>query len=338
MKIFVDLPDNDTRKSFFRGDLAKRLEAVGEVIWNETGGFLSPEDAGKYAPDAEVIVTGWGSPRYDADALKHFPNVRLLAHTGGSIAGIADLSTFDAGVRVICGNELFAESVAEGVIAYALSALRNIPDMSAMTHDGKYVFARQLYSTEGLLDQTFGLIGFGAIAKNLVRLLKPFRCKIKVFADHVTPAEAASYGIEKAQSMEEVFTTCKIISIQLAKLPETYHIIDRKLMELLRPDQILINTSRGSIIDEDAMGELLLDCSFKAVLDVYEHEPLRPTSPLTRCPTAILLPHCGGPTHDRHPNITAALIEEIEKIRDGATDSWLEIHRDHVMRMTREKL
>ena len=144
-------------------------------------------------------------------------------------------------------------------------------------------WSRPGWKNEGLLDQTVGLIGFGAVARWTARLLSAFGVKLFINADHVSPEEAASYGARKA-TIDEIMSGCKIVSVHLARTPQTYHIIDERRLKLLREGAIFINTARGSIVDEAALARELATGRFRAALDVYEAEPLPMDSPLRTLP------------------------------------------------------
>lgn len=217
----------------------------------------------------DVCITGWGCKRFDKNVLENANELKIVAHTGGTVAPIVSDYLYEKGIKVISGNLIYAESVAEGVIAYILAALRDIPYYSKLMNEGGWKSAD--YYIEGLLDKTVGLVGFGTITRYVIGFLKPYRTKIKVFSKHIDQESIDKYGIQKA-SLEEIFTTCKIISIHSSKRPDTYHMIDKKLLQMIPDDSLFINTARGSIVDEEALTEELSKGRFKAVLDVFEVE------------------------------------------------------------------
>ena len=218
------------------------------------------------------------------------------------------------GIQVVCGNDAFAESVAEGTIGYMITALRKIPQtVQSFDENG---WPKAYVYNGSLLDQTVGIIGLGAISRYLIGLLKPFRAKIKIFSNHTSDEEATALGVQKAR-LEEIFSTCKIVTVHWARTPQNYHRINDSLLSLLKPDSILINTARGDIIDEDAMARHLQAGHFQAVLDVYEKEPLPEDSPLRHLENAILMPHRGGPTTDRRHYAALLALEDIERLQKG---------------------
>jgi phosphoglycerate dehydrogenase-like enzyme len=331
LKILVTMPKGHVRDSFFPDIVVKELESIAYVEWNDTDTQLRGEELKRRITDVDVCMTGWGSSRYDKDLLETAERLRVVAHTGGSVAGIVSDYLYDRGITVVSGNQLYAESVAEGTIAYILTALRMIPYYSGEMQKG--IWAKTgVYYNEGLLDQKIGLVGFGAVAKFLVPMLEPFRTEIKVYDPYVSDEVLLSYGVKRA-SLEEIFTTSKIISIHAAKTPDTYHLIGRELLQAIPDNALLVNTARASIVDTAALEGELAKNRFKAVLDVYDVEPLPADSKLLNLPNVILMPHMAGPTVDRRKLVTLALIEDIQRIYEGK-EPKLAINRKYAMAMT----
>jgi phosphoglycerate dehydrogenase-like enzyme len=331
VKILVTMGAGPLRDSFIPPKQAADLEALGEVLWNPLPRPYTGEELAPRLKGIDVLVTGWGSPQLNGTTLREADRLKVIAHTGGSVAAMVSPELYRRGIRVLSGNELYAESVAEAVIAYALTALRDIPGYLQTREQGWP--APNSYN-EGLLDQPVGLLGFGAIARHVVRLLRPFRCPVKVWAGHLSPQEAEQWGVVKA-GPEEIFSTCKLVSVHLAQRPETYRLVNEGLLARLAPGAVFINTARGSIVDEEALARLLAQGRFKAVLDVYQQEPLPMDSPLRGLPGVYLMPHMGGPTVDRRPYVTQRLIEALPGVLAGEA-SLLEIPWEVAARMTLE--
>lgn len=334
MKILVTLPmgpRGDGGEDFITPEIVKTLESMGEVIWNTSTEQLSSTELKHKLKDVDVCVTGWGCPRFEKSVLEGAQKLQLIAHTGGSVAPIVSDCLYDRGIKIISGNELYAESVAEGTLAYILSSLRNIPHYTEDMKNGGWRTTG--FYNEGILDQSIGLVGFGMVAKYLVKMLAPFRNKIKVYDPHVRTDILAGYGVESA-SLEEIFSTCKIISLHAPKIPETYHLVNKQLLEMIPDGTILVNTARGSVVDENALIEELYKNRFKAVLDVYEVEPLPLDSALRKLDNVILIPHMAGPTLDRRKHVTMALIDDIKRFLRGERLKY-EISREYAITMTR---
>lgn len=330
MNILVAQPAGITRNTFIPPEVAKKLESLGQVTWNSSEEPFSDEELIERIKNTDVCITGWGSRRFDENILKDSERLSLIVHTGGSVATFVSEYLYEKGIKVISGNWIYAESVAEGVIAYILCSLRELPFYSNEVQAGRW--RTDQFFNEGLLDQSIGLVGFGMVAKYLVKMLAPFRVRIKVHDPYIKDEVCLEYGVERS-TLEDIFSTSKIISIHAPRTPDTYHMIGSRLLKMIPDGALLVNTARGSLIDEQALAEELQKKRFKAVLDVFEVEPLPSDSKLTGLPNVILIPHMAGPTMDRRKFVTSALIEEIENFFSGKGLKY-EIGKNYAMAMT----
>ena len=309
MKSFVTLPKNAVFPTFFTDENIALIESLGDVVWNNSSVQLSVEEIAERISDCDIYVTGWGSPRLDEQILDAAPKLRLLVHLCGTVVPFVSEAMWRRGIRVISGNDFFAESVAEGTIGYMLTALRDIPKYSLRLKDGK-TWKTSADTNCGLLGKTVGIVSYGAIARHLVRMLEPFRVNIKVYDIKPLPAEhKEKYGLREA-SLEEIFSSCDIVSLHTPLNDATHHLIGRELLSLLPEGALFINTSRGAIVDQAALEDELKTGRFRALLDVYEKEPLPEDSALYGFDNVILMPHMAGPTVDLRRDITRTLLLE----------------------------
>jgi phosphoglycerate dehydrogenase-like enzyme len=332
MKILVAIPAGDVKNAFFPAEIIRKTENLGDVTWNTSENQFSNEEFKEAVKSAEVCITGWGCPCLDRSILETAEKLKIVAHTGGTVAPYVSDYLYERGIKVISGNAIYAESVAEGVIAYILSALRNIPFYSNEVQAGRWT-TEDAYN-EGLLDKTVGIVGYGMIARNLVKMLEPFRVKKKVFASHVTEEMCRENKFEKAETLEEIFSTSKIITLHDSLRPDTYHLVGKELLQLVPEGGLLVNTSRGAIIDEKALEEELQKKRFKAILDVFEEEPLPPDSKLRNLNNVILIPHMAGPTADRRGIVTSELLDDAANFFEGEQLKY-EISKEYAAFMTR---
>ncbi len=318
MKSFVTLPKNAVFPTFFTEENIRLTESLGEVVWNDKSVHLTPDEIAEKIGDSDVYVTGWGSPRLDSQILDRAPNLNLLVHLCGTVVPFVSDEMWERGVRVISGNDFFAESVAEGTIGYILTALRDIPKYSTRLKQEK-IWKTSADSNCGLLGKTVGIVSYGAIARHLVRMLQPFRVKIKIYDIKPLPTEdAAKYNLTFA-SLEEVFSTCDIVTVHTPLNEQTHHLINERLLSMLPEGCLFVNTSRGAVIDQAALERQLATGRFRALLDVYEKEPLPADCDLYLLDNVILMPHMAGPTVDLRKDITKSLLTEAsEFLKNGA--------------------
>ena len=125
--ILVTMPQHAVFRTFFDADAMAALEHIGTVHWNTLGRQYTQDELGAAVRGMDICVTGWGTPVFDEAVLAQADRLRLIAHTGGSVKPYVTDAVYGRGIRVVSGNEVFAESVAESVVAYALASLRQIP-------------------------------------------------------------------------------------------------------------------------------------------------------------------------------------------------------------------
>lgn len=318
MKILITIPAGGVRNTFVPADVQAALAEMGEVVYNELGRQYTREEIKAALGGVDVAVTGWGTPGITGDVLDNCDSLKIIAHTGGSVADLVDSTTYEKGITVICGNKLFAESVAEGTIAYMTSMMRRIPEyVQELRGDGwQLPYGNH---TEGLFDRTIGILGVGAIARNLMEMLKPFRCKFLVWDDNYTvdPAYLASVNARQT-SLEEVLTSCSIVSLHASMTASSHGLLGKREFMMMQQGALFINTARGAIVREDEMIEAFrARPDLRAVLDVFVKEPVDTDSPLRKMPNVYLMPHMAGPTIDRRPAIGRALLADIRSFFAG---------------------
>ena len=315
MKIFVALPKNSTRDTFFTPENTAFLESLGEVTWNELDRRLAPEELRDALVDVDVLVGGWGLGQLTGEVLAKADKLKLVAYVCGSVATIVSDEMYDKGIRIVSGNEAFAISVAEGTMAHILASQRYFYAYDCRVIPGGWKTATT--ATKSLLGKTVGIVGLGAIAKYLLTMLKPFNVKIKLYSNHTTEEKAAEMGVQKA-SLEEIFSTCDIVSVHSAKTDANHHLVNDALLSLMKDDALLVNTARGDIIDEDALVEHIRSGHIRASLDVYQHEPLPADHPLRALGARVnIQPHLGGPTIDYRYAAARLVLDDIARMQKG---------------------
>lgn len=331
MKLFISIPENNRVMDTFLTEKAKDyLEERFEVVYSPLNKHLNKEEIMKYAKDADAIMTGWGHMRFDAEMINKTA-IKVIAHTGGSVGNIVSDELYDTGVKIISGNNMYADSVAEGVLAYMFTALRRIPDYISCIRHGGWQLPPDY--TEGLLDQSVGIIGMGAISSRVIKLLKPFNVNIKIYSGYPVDKSFLEEHNAIQATLEDIFSTCKIVSLHSAMNERTRGMIGKEHFDLLQDGALFVNTARGRIIREEEMVEALKENRFRAILDVYSQEPLAEDSVLRTMPNVYCMPHLAGPTMDRKPVIVMRLADDILRFAKGEPLEY-EISREYAARMT----
>lgn len=332
MKVYLSMPrDAELTKTFFPPELIEKLEDFFDMVYLPGNKSATTEDFLKYAKGCDAVITGWGHPVISSDMISA-TKIKLIAHTGGTVGSLVAPDVYDSGVKVISGNRLFAESVAEGVIAYMLMGRRRLPHYVNNVREGGWDL-QTTHPTKGLLGETVGLVGFGTITRALIEMLQAFNVKIMLYSSHLPSEEyCKKYNVTTA-SINDIFSKCKIVSIHSAMNERTRGMIGKEQFDLLCDGALFINTARGKIIKEEEMIDALKENRFDAVLDVYCSEPLEIDSPLRTLDNVYPMPHVAGPTFDKRPRIADAIIDNILKFERGE-EMELEISKCAAARMT----
>ena len=314
MKIYITMPANPQTDTFLTPKALDVLNSLGEVFINPHNRQLTVEEVVEWAHDADVLITCWGTCKYTKADVEKMPNLKLIAHTGGTLLPVVEQDVFETNVQAISGNNVFAKSVAEGALCYILDALRRIEFFSNEVREGRWRTAE--FQNRGLIGKTVGIVGFGTIAQYFAELIRWFDCDVLIYSSHLSNEDAAKYGARTA-SLEEIFSTCDVISIHASNNPKTRGMVTRELLESMKQDALIVNTARGPIVDEEAMFEQLLSGRICGALDVFCEEPLPVDHPIRQCKNVLLLPHMGGPTIDMRENVTLDLCKEIKRLKNG---------------------
>ena len=306
MKILVAVGDGQVKDSFFTPQVIEKLEKLGTVVYNQTGRQrFTKQELMDNIGDVDVLISGWGTPAVDSE---------VHAHTGGSVASYVSKEEYERGIKVLSGNDVFAKSVAEGCLCYTLMSTRRFDEFLNSMRSGGWRLENGW--NHGLIGKKIGIVGYGAISRYYMRLLSWFEPRLYIASQYITDEEAADYGARKA-SLEEIFSTCDVISLHAAWNETTEGMIGEKLLKMIRPGALFVNTARAQLVDEKALYQELRTGRFRAVLDVYHEEPLPAQDELRSMNNVLLFPHTAGPSFDMREQVTLRLIEDIENIFAG---------------------
>ena len=333
MKALITTPQGIVFDTFFPKENIELAESLGDIIWNKTDKQFTADEIAELIRECDVYITTWGAPRLDEKILSCAPKLKLLTHLCGTVAPVVSDGVWERGIKVLSGHRFFAESVAEGTLAYILTVLRKIPFYSARAKEGK-IWKTPTDYNQGLAGKKVGIISYGAIARNLVRILSAFRVEMYVYDIVPLPDEdVKKYGLHQA-SMEDIFSSCDIISVHTPLFDATRHLIDASLISRIKEGALFVNTSRGAVVDQKALEEELKDGRFHAMLDVFEYEPPKPDNPLYKLPNVTMMPHMGGPTIDLRQIIACELLNETATYLNGFCKLQSEITREMAAMMS----
>ncbi|MGW0585812.1 hydroxyacid dehydrogenase, partial [Streptomyces sp. NPDC002920] len=172
------------------------------------------------------------------------------------------------------------------------------------------------YATVGNLGRRVGIVGASRVGRRVLELLRPFDLSVSLYDPYVDAAEAAVLGAAPLP-LDELLRTSDIVSVHAPDTPETHHMLSRERLALLPDGGVLINTSRGALIDHTALTEELVSGRISAVLDVTDPEPLPADSPLHRLPNVFLTPHIAGSLGNELARLGGTVVAELERMAAG---------------------
>ncbi|MGW1267299.1 hydroxyacid dehydrogenase [Streptomyces sp. NPDC002491] len=300
----------------FPAPLLDRLQRTADIDPGVVVRDFSDPAAASLLAEADVLITGWGCPRLDAGALADAPRLRTVLHAAGSVRSLVGEALWGQGVSVssaVTGNAL---PVAEYTLAMILLAGKD-----AFAHRERFRRTRAHpthaeTSATGNLGRRVGVIGASRVGRRLLELLRPFDFDVLLHDPYVDAAEAAELGVQLV-SLEELLQRSDIVSLHAPDIPETQHMLDRDRLALIRDDGVLINTSRGALVDHAALTDELVAGRLHAVLDVTDPEPLPADSPLYRLPNVFLTPHIAGSLGNELERLGRIVVEEMERLAEG---------------------
>lgn len=279
-----------TDTDFGNSDFEKKLvEAVGIKFtsYNDAKG-RTPDVIIERLKDADGAITSYG--QYTAEVFEALPNLKVVSKTGTGVDNI-DVAAATKNGTVVCNVPGYGtEVVSDHAITLALDCIRRTNEIDAdMRRDiWDFKLRRPLGQVKG---RTFGVIGLGDIGGAVARKARGLGFDVIAWDRKGTPGKLSDSGIPFA-SFEDVLKTSDVLSFHVALVPETRHLLNTENIGLLKQDAIVINTSRGAVVDLDAVAKALHDGKlWGAGIDVFEHEPVPMDAPIMSAPHTVLTSH-----------------------------------------------
>ena len=284
-----------TPTSYAKNDptLRTTLEAaVGEVIYNTTGRPLNAQDLMPLVKDIDGYIAGLDA--ITLGVINAAPELKVIARYGVGVDAVDLNAAQQRGIIVTNTPGANSASVAELAVGLMLSLVRNIPQAVNATQSGEWPRLRGAL----LSGKTIGLYGFGSIGKIVAGLLSGFDCLIIAHDPYPDRESAKQLGVDLVEE-DELLTRSDVLSLHCPVLPETEGMVNDIFLHKMKPGAVLINTSRGELVDENALRQALSSSHLKgAALDVFRQQPPPAEHPLLSCPQVIATPHMGAHTDE----------------------------------------
>lgn len=252
-----------------------------------------------------------GSPHMTSRIIEGMEHCRIIARCGIGYDNIDVESAVRKGITVTYVPDYCIEEVSDHTIALMFDCWRKISYSNARVKSGHWDSYERLGAMRRVQHQTLGFIGFGRIARAIARKLGAFGLRLSAYDPHVGQPEMQAYGV-RAVGFAELLRTADVISLHVPLDENTFHMIDREAIEQMKRGVILINTSRGKLIDDASLAAALKSGQVGAVgLDVLEVEPPPPGHWLFDVPQAVVTPHSAAFSDVALHEVRQRAIEEL---------------------------
>jgi phosphoglycerate dehydrogenase-like enzyme len=285
--------------------------------------IISDSEVVASLPNTEYMVCYPHVPMKDA-FYKAVPKLKLVQLLSAGYDNVDLEAARRAKVPLSNNGGANAISVSEHAIMLMLTVARKVIWQHGSVSGGRWRGNGPAPRMYELHDKTLGIIGFGTIGKKVARLAKPFGMHVQYFdIARLSEGEADAHGV-KFRLLRELLRTSDIVSLHVPLNDSTRHLIGKEELELMKPHAILVNTSRGPVIDEAALhAHLAAGKIFGAGLDVFDQEPPPSNNPLFRLDNVVLTAHFAGPTWDNHVARFRNAFDNVQRVARGEPALWV---------------
>ena len=251
----------------------------------------SPEEVEAFSQDADLVWMFGPNPGLTGDVLKRLPKCKGIFRSGSGLDALPCAAAKDLGIEVMNTPESISESVAEHAVSLLFSLIRRIPHYDREVRAGNWEEPNGM--NWHISGRTLGLVGYGRIARAVEQMVSGFRMNVV----HFDPM------IKDSMDLDELLKISDYVSLHCPLTAETRHLIDARRLALMKPDALLVNTSRGPVVDEAALVQALKAGKIGgAALDVLCDEPPAKDHPLFELDNVILTPHIAAFSADFEKN------------------------------------
>jgi phosphoglycerate dehydrogenase-like enzyme len=287
----------------------------GVHVTNLTEVITTSDALAEQLAEYEIIVAMRERTRFDATLLASLPRLKLLVTTGMRNSAI-DMTAAHALGITICGTRILPYPAPELTWGLLLALARHIPAEVASLRAGE---KWQTRIGVGLSGKTLGIVGLGKIGSQIARFARAFEMRVLAWSPNITDERCKSAGAERAPSLDTLLQRSDIVTLHIVLADSTRGMIGARELALLKPTALLVNTSRGPLIDEKALVQTLTENGIAgAALDVYDTEPLPATHPLRTLPNVVVTPHIGYVTRENYQIFYNDAIDDIQAWLKGS--------------------
>jgi phosphoglycerate dehydrogenase-like enzyme len=317
-------------------DLADQLFGPGLAALGATGAeslhptpftSLDSPEARAALAKADVLITGWGAPPLSEAQLQAAPRLRFVLHAGGQASHFLPASIRQRDIQLSNAGWINAIPVAEFTFAMIILANKQAFRTRNLYRQRRDFIHREAeFPSAGNRDKTIGVVGASRIGRIVIERLGDIEVAIKLYDPYLPAAEARRFGAQLV-SLDELMGSSDIVTLHPPLNAETTGMITARQLGLMRNGATLINTSRGAIVDQDALVAELQTGRIDAILDVTHPEVLPAGHPLYDLPNVFLTPHISGSMGTEIERIGTHVATELHRLVLGQPLAFPEMVR-----------
>ncbi|MDE6007001.1 MAG: D-2-hydroxyacid dehydrogenase [Muribaculaceae bacterium] len=299
------------------GDMSwKPLEDLVELtIYDRT----APDEILSRCQGAEGVLTN--KVVLTGDIIRQLPELRYIGILATGINVVDIEAATECGITVTNIPAYSTESVAQMVFAHLLTIVTRVEHYTEENRNGRWCksadFVYWDHPLQELFGKKFGIIGLGNIGRAVARIATAFGMKVFAFTSK-SPDELPE-GVSKLE-IDEIFSTCDVVSLHCPLNDSTYHLVNKKRLDMMKPSAIIINTGRGQLVDDDALAEALNSGKiYAAGLDVLSTEPPRADNPLLYARNCFVTPHIAWATKEARERLQQIAVDNLKSFIEGHT-------------------
>jgi D-3-phosphoglycerate dehydrogenase len=293
--------------------ISDKMDPKAAAIFRERG-IEVDEIAGQSPDELKGIIGGYdglairSSTKVTRDLLDAATNLKVVGRAGIGVDNVDVDAATRKGIVVANAPQGNILSTAEHTIGLILALVRRIPQAHGELVRGNW--EKKRFMGAELHDKTLGIIGLGRVGTLVAQRMHAFGMKIIANDPYISPQRAARLGIDLVDT-DELLTRADVITVHTVKTPETYHMLSTPEFERCKPGVVIVNASRGGVIDETALAQAIKDGKIGgAALDVFETEPTT-SSPLFELDQVVVTPHLAGSTAEAQDKAGIIAAEQV---------------------------
>jgi phosphoglycerate dehydrogenase-like enzyme len=265
------------------------------------------EEAVERLKEYEIVIAMRERTPFPRALLERLPRLKLLVTTGHRNASIDIEAATERGV-LVCGTGMLPHPTSELTLGLILALVRHIP----FEHQGMREGAWQRTVGTGLSGRKLGVVGLGKLGAEMARLGQALHMEVIAWSPNLTPERAAKAGVERVEK-QALFASADIVTIHMVLSERSRGLVDAAAIAAMKPGAYLVNTSRGPIVNTEALVSALAQRRIAgAAIDVYDVEPLPADHPLRKLDNVVLTPHLGYVTRENYRVAYGEALEDVK--------------------------